>query len=417
MKRFFKKEKFVYNANTLRYERVVLSLRTKLVRALGILSALLVFSFVVMLIGQRIFPSSSERRLREELAQMTLHYDMMNEDLSKLEKVIGNLKKRDESVYRMMFGVAPIDDDVWEMGRGGVSRYESLKNFSNSGLMISTNAKLDKLSRQMALQSISLDSIAKLVQQKEKMLSSIPSIRPIRTLKRDVELLSGYGMRIHPIHKIRKMHWGMDFAAPTGTPIYVTGDGVVEKIETKQSGYGQSVLVNHGFGYRTLYAHMSTINVREGQKVKKGDPIGKVGSTGTSTAPHCHYEIWSNGVKVNPIHFCMDGLSPDEYRRMLEQAENPSASFDYQIDEHDQHVLDNAPKVDMDAVKEEKEKQKGGKGGQPTAVVASPKNTPANDPFAKQRPKYDLNRDIEEFEAQQNAMRDNPEKMFSETGD
>ena len=188
---------------------------------------------------------------------------------------------------------------------------------------------MDKLGRQLNLQSKSLDTIADLVKEKEKMLAAIPSIRPVRNLTRNIKLFSGFGMRLHPIHKIRKMHWGIDFSAPKGTPIYATGDGKVISVKQRKSGYGNHVIISHGFGYKSLYAHMHKISVKVGEKIKKGEVIGSIGSTGTSTAPHLHYEVIQNGKKVNPIHFCIDGLTPAEYKEMSELSAQENQSFDF----------------------------------------------------------------------------------------
>ncbi|MEK7254419.1 MAG: M23 family metallopeptidase, partial [Bacteroidota bacterium] len=197
-------------------------------------------------------------------------------------------------------------------------------------LMAQLRQKVDKLKRQMVLQSHSLDDIEKMAKNKEKMLASIPSIKPVRVdkLNQRFELLSGFGYRLHPIHKIRKMHAGIDFSAPQGTPIQSTGDGVVREVERKRGGYGLHVVIDHGYGYQTLYGHMSKTDVRVGQRIKKGQTIGKVGSTGTSTAPHCHYEVHYKGKPVNPIDYVLDGLTPKQYQELVKLAELDNQSFD-----------------------------------------------------------------------------------------
>ncbi|MEM9849852.1 MAG: M23 family metallopeptidase, partial [Bacteroidota bacterium] len=213
---------------------------------------------------------------------------------------------------------------------GGHDQFASLEAGNSTEILRNTLEKADKLKWQLAVQSRSLDTILSEAQRKEEMLASIPSIKPVRSdkLARDIKLLSGFGMRLHPIHKVRKMHAGIDFTAPQGTPIRATGNGKVVKVERRRTGYGNNVTIDHGYGYKTLYAHMYTVDVVLGQKVTKGETIGKVGSTGTSTAPHCHYEVIFKGKKVNPIHYCMDGLTPEEYQAMAEAAGKMNQSFD-----------------------------------------------------------------------------------------
>lgn len=325
------KEKFIYNTQTLRYEKVNEPLSTKIVRLVGFLCAALFTAFVFTLISHKYFPSPKEKSLLREIQQMEIQYANLMGDLETMDKVLNNLQERDASAHRMIFGMNPIDEDVWEGGVGGHDKYENLRQFRNSGdLMASVSQRLDKLRRQMSMQSQSLDTILNLASEKEAMLASIPSIKPVRSdkLNRGIKLLSGFGRRIHPIHKVWKMHTGIDFSAPSGTPIQATGDGKVVRVENKRSGYGLNVVIDHGYGYQTLYAHMSKALVKRGDKVKKGQKIGLVGSTGTSTAPHCHYEIIHKGQKVNPIHYCLDGLNPDEYQKLVDAAAMSNQSFD-----------------------------------------------------------------------------------------
>ncbi|MEO1436744.1 MAG: M23 family metallopeptidase, partial [Bacteroidota bacterium] len=196
-------------------------------------------------------------------------------------------------------------------------------------LMVELTSKIDRLGRQITIQSKSLDTIAGMFVEKEKMLAAIPSIRPVRSLTREIKLFSGFGMRLHPIHKVKKMHFGIDFTAPKGTPVYATGNGKVVEVKRSRTGYGNKVVIDHGYNYRTLYAHLNTVNVKVGQKVLKGELIATIGNTGTSTAPHLHYEVIHKNQKVNPIHFCIDGLTPEEYREMAEMASIPNQSFDF----------------------------------------------------------------------------------------
>jgi murein DD-endopeptidase MepM/ murein hydrolase activator NlpD len=231
----------------------------------------------------------------------------------------------------MIFGMNPIDQDVWNGGIGGADRFSNLTKYKNTGeSLINAKQKIEKLKRQMVVQSKSLDQVAKLADQREEMLAAIPAIKPIRSdkLKRNIRSLSGFGMRMHPIFKRRRMHTGIDFTTPKGISIHATGNGVVESIKKNKSGYGTHVTINHGFGYKTLYAHMGEVSVKRGQKVVRGEIIGKVGNTGTSTAPHLHYEVIYQGKKVNPIHYCMDGLTDTEYQELVNMAASQNQSFD-----------------------------------------------------------------------------------------
>ena len=325
------KEKFVYNKHTLRYEKVEVTLRDRFFKIFGFASAVLVSAVLFTLLIWKFFPSPQEEALLREIDQMKNQYLSLSEDYTVMSKVLTNIQERDASVHRMVFGMDPIDQDVWNGGIGGHNKYADIVMHKNSGnLLVSTKEKVDKIKRQIKMQSESLDTLISMAKDREKMWASIPSITPVREdkLARSVRLLSGFGYRLHPILKIRKLHTGIDFTAPRGTPIQATGDGVVEKVEYKRSGYGHHVVINHGFGYKTLYGHMSRIDVRKGEKVKRGQKIGAVGNTGSSTAPHCHYEVIMKGNKVNPIHYCMAGLSPKEYQNLVEMASTTNQSMD-----------------------------------------------------------------------------------------
>lgn len=323
------KEKFVYNTQTLQYEKVVETTSQQLLRILGFCCAAVFTAFIMLLITHKWFPSPQEQVLKAEIEVMEATYGEVTEELERLRGVLAKLQERDAYAHRMVFGIDPIDEGVWEGGVGGHDRYEALRQYSTGELMASVRQDVDKLKRQLQLQSHSLDTIIALAKDKEDMLASIPSIKPVRSdkLPRQVQLLSGFGRRIHPIYKVPKMHYGLDFTAPSGTPIQATGAGKVVKAGPI-SGYGRHVVIEHGFGYQTLYAHMKRIDVKVGDKVKRGQQIGQVGNTGTSTAPHCHYEVIHKGQKVNPIHYCLDGLSPEEYQDMVRVAEMPNQSFD-----------------------------------------------------------------------------------------
>ena len=277
-----------------------------------------------------IFPSPREEDLMREISQMEAKYKQMSTQVEMMSKVLANIQERDASVHRAVFGMDPIDQDVWNAGVGGHEAHPELEGFEFSGNVVGEALnKIDALSRKLALQSKSLDTIQDLARNQEKMLASLPSIKPVREdkLQKSIGTLSGFGYRIHPVYKFKKFHAGLDFPARVGTPSQAPGDGVV--VETGwHSGYGNCVKISHGFGYVTLYGHMHKINVRQGEKVKKGQKIGEVGDTGLSTAPHLHYEVHYKGKPINPINFCMDKLTPQEYQQLVAAANIANQSLD-----------------------------------------------------------------------------------------
>jgi murein DD-endopeptidase MepM/ murein hydrolase activator NlpD len=325
-----KKEKFIFNTATLMYEKVAETLKDKAIRLFKLLSTALVTAIIMLVLLYKYFPSFREQRMKSELDIANSKHKALEQKLEQMSKVVGHLQERDASVYRTMFGMEPLDQNVWQGGTGGSDRFMELNDLTYAGDFIKSSLmKAEMLERQLVLQSKSLDTIQKLARDKEKMITSIPSVKPVREdkLNRSMYLMSGFGWRLHPVHKVRKFHAGLDFAAPYGTAIVSTGQGRVSKIGHGH-GYGNHVEIDHGYGYVTLYGHMSTVSVREGDHVKKGQVIGKVGSTGTSTAPHCHYEVHFKGNPVNPLQYCMDGLSPAEYQQMVNQAKVVNQSAD-----------------------------------------------------------------------------------------
>ena len=326
-----RKEKFIYNTSTLRYEKVEVSTKERLLKFTGLACAVIVTGFLFTLLVWKLFPSPQEKILLAEIDALKAQYKVLDDDYNTMASALTTLYDRDKFIHRMVLEMDPIDEGVWNGGVGGSERYSELRGFSNSGeMMAEARMKVDKLKRQLVQQSKSLEDIEQKAAQKEDMLASIPSIKPIRAdkLARRVKLLSGFGYRIHPIYKVRKMHDGIDFTAPKGTPIQATGNGVVSRVEERSNGYGHNVIIDHGYGYKSLYAHMSRIDVKKGDKVSKGQKIGLVGNTGSSTAPHCHYEVHYKGKKVNPIDYVMDGLSPKEYAELVKLSEVANQSFD-----------------------------------------------------------------------------------------
>ena len=321
------KVKYYYDSKTLSYQKIKVRKRDKTKRFLGILAA----AFLLMILGfvafTPFFESPKEKELKRELEFVKLNEELHQKKLTQIEKVLTEIQDRDNNIYRLFFEVNPIPNEQRKAGFGGVNRYKVLEGFDNSEMVMGVSKSIDILSKQLYVQSKSLDEIVKLAENKEEMLSSIPAIQPVanKELKR---MASGYGYRIHPIYKTRKFHWGMDFSAPKGTPVYATGNGKIEMAKRSRRGYGNQVRINHGFRYKTFYAHLKSFVVRRGQKVKRGDLIGYVGSSGISTAPHLHYEVTKNGRKINPVYYYFSDLTPEEYDKMLEMASVENQSLD-----------------------------------------------------------------------------------------
>lgn len=319
------KTKYYFNSQTLKYEKVKLTVGLKILRGLGFLSTALVFSFIIIALAYTFLDSPKEKQLKREIGALSLQYDILNARLKQIDVVMKDLQGRDDNIYRVIMESEPIPLEVRNAGFGGLNRYKGLEKYGYSNLMIETTKKLDIISKQLYIQSKSYDELTKAVNSKGKMMASIPAIQPIGSKK--LRSISGFGYRMHPIYKIRKMHDGIDFAAPIGTPIHATGDGVVIAAGVER-GYGNRIIINHGYSYQTKYAHMSKFKVKKGAQVKRGDIIGYVGNTGASTGPHCHYEVHKSGKVINPINFFFNDLTPTEYVTMLEAASRDNQSLD-----------------------------------------------------------------------------------------
>ena len=321
------KTKYKFNHETLSFDRIRLGLRQTFLRLFGYFVASLLLAGIYGFIFMFIFDSPQEKVLKREIAQLTLQYDLMNREMENVEKVLGHLQETDDNLYRTIFETEPVPSSYREGGIGGVNRYEELEGFSNSDLIVETATRLDRIRKKIYVQSQSFDELIAFAREKEDMLRSIPAIQPVsnKDLKRTA---SGFGFRIHPIYKISKFHSGMDFTAPTGTDVYATGDGVVSTVKSARRELGNHIIIDHGFGYQSVYAHLDGFNVRVGQKVKRGDVIGFVGNTGLSTAPHLHYEVLANGRNVDPALFYFNDLTPEEYDRMIEIANKSGQTFD-----------------------------------------------------------------------------------------
>ena len=321
------KIKYYYDTKTLSYKPIKLNSGEKIKGYFIFFLSSVLLSFFILLIFYQFFDSPKEKKLKLEIQNLTSQYEVIDKNMKQVEIVLDEIQDRDDNIYRVIFEADPIPTSIRKQGFGGVNRYEKLLGLSNSELMINTSKKIDQLTKQLYLQSKSFDEVIDLAKNKSNMLASIPAIQPVanKDLKR---MASGYGYRIHPIYKTRKMHYGMDFSASRGTPIYAPGNGVVKRADSRSSGYGRHIRIDHGFGYVTVYAHLNKYNVKRGQKVKRGDIIGYVGSTGRSVAPHLHYEIIKDGKKINPLNFYIGNLTSDEYNAILIQASQENLSLD-----------------------------------------------------------------------------------------
>ncbi|GEP92312.1 Murein DD-endopeptidase MepM and murein hydrolase activator NlpD, contain LysM domain [Chitinophaga terrae (ex Kim and Jung 2007)] len=322
-----KKVKYFYNTQTLKYEKLVVSLRVKILRILGFLSAAIVTGAIFLSVAYRLVDSPKEKSLRAELEAMKEKYDALQGRMKEMKGTLADLQDRDNEIYRVIFEASPIPDST-RMGK--VKRDEEaaqLQSFASAEIVASTSVLLKELTNRIKAQEKSYDEIDKMIKNKQQMLASIPAIQPVAN--KDLKhIASGFGYRIDPIYKTMKYHAGLDFAAPSGTPIYSTGDGVVEEASLSDVGYGNHVVVRHGYGYKTLYGHMLRMKVKAGQAVKRGDVLGWVGSTGKSTGPHCHYEVIKNGEKVDPVYYFVTDLTPEQFDKMLKLARSGNQSFD-----------------------------------------------------------------------------------------
>jgi murein DD-endopeptidase MepM/ murein hydrolase activator NlpD len=313
--------KYYYNTETCKYERAKATRGELLTSLSAFLVTALVVSLGVVALYFRFYDSPKEAMLKKENEELLLYYNLINKELGAVNQKLSSLEERDDNIYRTIFETSPIPQSVRSAGTGGVNRYQELleKGLEREELVVSTLEKIDLLKKKMEIQGKSFDEIKVLAENKSKMLTSIPAIQPVKN-RNLTALISGFGMRIHPIYKVKKMHTGLDFAATKGTPVYSTGDGVVILAGSENDGYGINIEIDHGFGYVTKYAHLSKCKSHVGNKIRRGEVIGFVGSTGASVAPHLHYEVIKNGVKVNPVNYFFNDLNPEEYQRVLEIA-------------------------------------------------------------------------------------------------
>lgn len=322
-----KKIKYYYNTHTLKYEKLVVPLYIKILRILGFISAAIVTSFLIVSLAYRFFDSPNEKRLRQELAEMGERYEALNGQLKTVKAQLSELQTRDDNIYRVIFEAHPMPDSVRAHKMAREEEFRQLENFDNMALMENASQTMQDVIHRIKMQNQSYDEIGQLIRNKQQMLASIPAIQPVSN-KDLTRIASGFGYRIDPIYKTVKFHAGLDFAAPIGTPIYATGDGKVEFAGLDNSGYGNHVIIQHGYGYETLYGHMIKVKVHRGEHVNRGEVIGWVGSSGKSTGPHCHYEVMKNGEKVDPVYYFYNDLTPEQYERMLKIASSNNQSLD-----------------------------------------------------------------------------------------
>ena len=314
------KTKYYYDTNTCRYERVTITLKDIILDGVMYTSMVLFAAIGVVVVYMSLYDTPKEVSLRDENEKLNFYYTILEKQLGEYSNMLAHLQERDDGIYRTIYEQDPIPESVRNAGIGGVHRYRELEkaDLEKSNLIINAVQSIDQLKRKMYIQTKSYDELLTLAKNQHLMLASIPAIAPITT--NESYLSSGFGMRYHPIYKIRKLHTGLDFAARIGTPIHATGGGTVSRASSSYYGYGRQVEIDHGFGFKTKYAHMSEFKVKVGQKVKRGELIGYSGNSGTSSGPHLHYEVHKNRKKVNPIHYIYRDITEEEYEMLVKLA-------------------------------------------------------------------------------------------------
>lgn len=322
-----KKVKYFYNTNTLRYEKLETPLRVTLLRILGFISASLVTALIIVMIAYRYFPSTREKMLQQENEKLKQQYLVLDERTRKLQQQMTELEKRDNEVYRTIFEANPVPDSVRLKEIAQKKEIDLVMSMNSSELENDITTTINNVAMRMAYQEKSFNEISSFIKNKEQLLVATPAIQPVSNsdLKR---IASGFGYRIDPVYKTVKFHAGLDFTAPQGTPIYATANGVVRTAGNLGNGFGNHVVISHGYGYETLYGHMFRLKVRNGARVKRGEIIGWVGNTGKSTGPHCHYEVHKNGRPLDPVYFFYNDLTPEQFDRLLKLAASSNQSFD-----------------------------------------------------------------------------------------
>ncbi len=309
------KPRYKFNPKSLEIERVEVTLKERLLRLGSYVIIAVIFAVITTIVSFQLVDSPKEKALRREIEHYRLQNQVIVDQLDKIDKVLADLEYRDDNLYRVILNAEPVPEPERNSGIGGADRYRHLEGYNSRDELLKTARRVDDISRRLVVQSRSFDRVFELARQKEKMMASIPAIVPIRDGAKNI--VSGFGYRIHPIYRTRRMHTGVDIAMKRGTPVYASGDGTVTMPSSGMGGYGVHVLIDHGFGYQSLYAHLSRSVVRPGKHVKRGELIGYVGSSGLSVAPHLHYEVIKNNQKVNPIHYFYNDLKPADYEEVI----------------------------------------------------------------------------------------------------
>lgn len=322
-----KKIKYYYNTNTLRYEKLETPLRVKLLRVFGFIAAAFVTAALISYVAFQFIGSPNEKRLGDQNKALRENYSEMEDELKSVQQQMKELEKRDNDVYRAIFEANPIPDSARAKELADKLEAATVEKIKDNQLVASIIQTLNNLKSRINAQKKSYDQVDELVKNKEELLSHTPAIQPVSN-KDLSRIASGFGSRIDPVYKTVKFHYGLDFAAPQGTPIYATADGTVTTAGSTGNGYGNHVIINHGYGYETLFGHMVRVKVNNGQSVKRGEVIGWVGSTGKSTGPHCHYEVHKYGDKIDPIYFFYNDLSPAQFDQLLKKAAASNQSLD-----------------------------------------------------------------------------------------
>lgn len=319
-----KRLKFYYNTHTLRYEKLVTPLRVKLLRFFGFILAAFVFAFIIVSLAFKFLPSPQLKLAELKYEKMRQNYESLAAQSSRLQQEMALLEKRDNQVYRSIFEANPLPDSARVKLMEQKNDFKKVTVINDEELGNELAATLNNISARIKYQFASYNEIEKLISNQHEKLACIPAIQPVSN--RDLDrIASGFGMRIDPVYGTVKMHKGLDFAAPQGTPVYATANGRVTMAGFDQGGYGNHVIINNGYGYETLFGHMAKIKVRTGDYVKRGEVIGWVGNTGKSTGPHCHYEVHVNRQEVNPVYFFYNDLTPQQFDRILKIASQGSA--------------------------------------------------------------------------------------------
>ena len=322
-----KKIKYFYNTNTLRFEKIETPFRVRMLKVFGFVAASLVTAFICVNLIYHYFPSANEKKLMDQNKSLKDDYTVLQDKVMQLQQQMDELENRDNTVYRAIFESTPIPDSVRVKTMEKSKEVKLVQGLSENQLIAGIKDQLNKLALRSAFMDKSYNEITGMVKNKEKLLLAIPAIQPVSN-KDLTRVASGFGYRIDPVYKVRKFHAGLDFTAPQGTPIYATADGKIKMAGFDNSGFGNHVIINHGYGYETLYGHMVRVKARSGNTIKRGEVIGYVGSTGKSTGPHCHYEVHRNGQAVDPIYYFYNDVDPAQFDRLQKLAASANQSFD-----------------------------------------------------------------------------------------